>query len=57
MDLLLVQRVGYGYIGSCRAGCYTESTRDFLLLVMCDGDSRLLRRLRRDVLNLHTKTD
>jgi hypothetical protein len=56
-DLLLVQRVGCGCIDSRRAECHKESTRDLLLLVSYDGDSRVPRQSRRDVLDPHTKTD
>jgi hypothetical protein len=56
-DLLLVQRVGYGYIDSRRAGYHKESTKDLLLLEMCDDDSHVLCQLYKDMLNLHTKTD
>jgi hypothetical protein len=56
-NLLLVRRVGCGCIDSRKAECHKESTRGLLLLVMCDDGSRVLRRLRRDVLDPHTKID
>jgi hypothetical protein len=56
-DLLLVRRVGYGCINSRKAECHKESTRDLFLLVLYDGDSRVPRQSRRDVLDPHTKTD